>query len=84
MISKRLRFVRLRVGQYAASGRQILVPVRGLKGDLTMNPLALVVTWIAAWVNRYQQVVIEYLQEEVRVLQGRLGGMLSYYYYAPA
>ena len=38
-----------------------------------MNPLALVVTCVAGWMNRHQQVVIEYLQEEVRVLQEQLG-----------
>jgi len=32
-----------------------------------------VVTCVAGWLNRQQQVVIEYLQEEVRVLQEQLG-----------
>jgi len=38
-----------------------------------MNPLTLVVTCVAGWMNRHQQVLIEYLQEEVRVLQEQLG-----------
>ena len=38
-----------------------------------MNPLSLMVTCVAGWMNRHQQVVIEYLQEEVRVLQEQLG-----------
>ena len=38
-----------------------------------MNPISLVVTCVAGWMNRHQQVVIEYLQEEVRVLQEQLG-----------
>jgi len=38
-----------------------------------MNPLSLVVTCVAGWMNRHQQEVIEYLQEEVRVLQEQLG-----------
>ena len=38
-----------------------------------MNPLTLVVTCVAGWMNRQQQVVIEYLQEEVHVLQEQLG-----------
>jgi hypothetical protein len=38
-----------------------------------MNPLALVVTCVAGWMNRHQQVVIAYLQAEVRVLQEQLG-----------
>ena len=38
-----------------------------------MNPLTLVVTCVAGWMNRQQQVVIEYLQEEVHILQEQLG-----------
>lgn len=38
-----------------------------------MNLLSLAVTCVAGWMNRHQQVVIEYLQEEVRVLQKQLG-----------
>lgn len=38
-----------------------------------MHPLSLIATLIAGWMNRHQQVVIEYLQEEVRVLQEQLG-----------
>ena len=38
-----------------------------------MNPLSLVLTCVAGWMNCHQQVVIEYLQEEVRVLQEQLG-----------
>jgi hypothetical protein len=30
-----------------------------------MNPLVFVATGAAGWMNRHQQVVIEYLQEEV-------------------
>jgi transposase InsO family protein len=44
-----------------------------LTDDFVMNPLSLVVTCVAGWMNRHQQVVIEYLQEEVRVLQEQLG-----------
>ena len=38
-----------------------------------MNPLSVVVTCVAGWMNRHQQEVIEYLQEEVGVLQEQLG-----------
>ena len=38
-----------------------------------MHPFSLIATLIAGWMNRHQQVVIEYLQEEVRVLQEQLG-----------
>ena len=38
-----------------------------------MNPLTLVLTCVAGWMNRQRQVVIEYLQEEVHVLQEQLG-----------
>ena len=38
-----------------------------------MNPLILVVISIAGWMNRNQQDVIAYLQEEVRVLKEQLG-----------
>jgi len=38
-----------------------------------MNPLTLVVTCVAGWMNRQPQGVIEYLQEEVHVLQEQLG-----------
>src|SRR6266403_3946018 len=38
-----------------------------------MNPLSLVLICLAGWMNRHQQVVIEYLQEEIRVLKEQLG-----------
>ena len=38
-----------------------------------MNPFAFLVICIAGWMNRNQQEVIEYLQEEVRVLKELLG-----------
>ena len=39
-----------------------------------MNNLGFVVACVAGWVNRHQQHVIEYLQEEVRVLKELHGG----------
>ncbi|HWH70066.1 MAG TPA: hypothetical protein VNT26_11825, partial [Candidatus Sulfotelmatobacter sp.] len=38
-----------------------------------MNPLQLLFLCLAGWVNRNQQHVIEYLQEEVKVLKEQLG-----------
>lgn len=38
-----------------------------------MNPLSFLLVCLGGWMNRHQQVVIEYLQEEVRVLQEQLG-----------
>ena len=38
-----------------------------------MNPFAFLVICVAGWINRNQQEVIEYLQEEVRVLKDLLG-----------
>jgi hypothetical protein len=38
-----------------------------------MNPLSRLLIRIAGWTNRNQQVIIEYLQEEVRVLKEQLG-----------
>ena len=38
-----------------------------------MNPLSFLLVCLAGWMNRRQQAVIEYLQEEVRVLQEQLG-----------
>jgi hypothetical protein len=38
-----------------------------------MNPFAFMVLCTAGWMNRNQQDVIEYLQEEVRVLKELLG-----------
>ena len=38
-----------------------------------MNPLSFLLICFAGWMNRRQQAVIEYLQEEVRVLQEQLG-----------
>jgi hypothetical protein len=35
---------------------------------------------LSGWINRHQLDVIDYLQEENRVLKERLGGMLSYYH----
>ena len=38
-------------------------------------PLQFLMLVFAGWVNRYQQDVIEYLQEENRALREQLGGM---------
>ena len=38
-----------------------------------MDPMRFVLICIAGWMNRNQQDVIEYLQEEVRVLRDQLG-----------
>lgn len=38
-----------------------------------MNPFAFLLLCPAGWVNRHQQDVIEYLQEEIRVLKELLG-----------
>ena len=38
-----------------------------------MNPLSFLLVCVAGWMNRRHQAVIEYLQEEVRVLQEQLG-----------
>ena len=38
-----------------------------------MNPLVFVLLCLAGWMNRSQQEVIEYLQEEIRVLKELLG-----------
>ncbi len=38
-----------------------------------MNPLLFLLVCCAEWMNRHQQVVIEYLQVEIRVLQEQLG-----------
>ncbi len=38
-----------------------------------MNPVSFLLVCFAGWMNRRQQAVIEYLQEEVRVLQEQLG-----------
>ena len=34
-----------------------------------MNPLPFLLTCVAGWMNHRQQLVIEYLEEEIRVLQ---------------
>jgi hypothetical protein len=41
--------------------------------SLALNPLQLLLLCLAGWLNRTQQHVIEYLQEEVRVLREQLG-----------
>ena len=38
-----------------------------------MHPLSLLVTCVAGWMNAHQQALIEYLQEEVRVLKAQVG-----------
>jgi len=38
-----------------------------------MNPLPFLLTCVAGWMNHRQQLVIEYLEEEIRVLQEQLG-----------
>jgi hypothetical protein len=39
-----------------------------------MNLIKLTLVSIAGWMNRQQQEVIEYLQEEIRVLKEQQGG----------
>jgi hypothetical protein len=38
-----------------------------------MTPLRFLLVCIAGWMNHRQQLIIEYLQEEIRVLQEQLG-----------
>ena len=38
-----------------------------------MTPLRFLLVCFAGWMNHRQQLVIEYLQEEIRVLQEQLG-----------
>lgn len=38
-----------------------------------MNPFAFLLLCVAGWMNRNQQDVVEYLQEEIRVLEELLG-----------
>ena len=38
-----------------------------------MNPLSFLLVCFAGWMNRRQQAVIDYLQEEVRILQEYMG-----------
>jgi hypothetical protein len=38
-----------------------------------MNPLAFLVICVAGWMNRNQQDVIDYLEEEIRVLKELVG-----------
>ena len=38
-----------------------------------MNPLPFLLTCVAGWMNHHQQLIIEYLQEEIRVLKEQLG-----------
>ena len=38
-----------------------------------MNPLSFLLVCFAGWINRRQQAVIEYLQEEARVLRTQPG-----------
>ena len=38
-----------------------------------MNPRPFLLTCVAGWMNHHQQLIIEYLQEEIRVLKEQLG-----------
>jgi hypothetical protein len=51
----------------------MLAVVPGRCHSVAMNPFAFLVICLAGWMNRNQQEVIEYLQEEVRVLKELLG-----------
>ena len=62
------------VGSEECSTKTIEKP-RETGGNRLLGPYGIVVACLAGWVNRHQQQVIEYLQEEVRV-----GGMLRYYH----
>ena len=41
---------------------------------MTVHPWHFVVVALAGWLNREQQLVVDYLQEESRVLREHLGG----------
>lgn len=45
----------------------------GSRDGFPMNPVSFLLICFARCMNRRQQAVIEYLQEEVRVLQEQLG-----------
>ena len=52
---------------------QVLLAVRlSTRNDLAINPLTLLLISLAGWMNRNQQDVIAYLQEEIRVLKEQL------------
>ena len=51
----------------------MLAIVPGSGHSVAMKPFAFLVICLAGWLNRNQQEVIEYLQEEVRVLKELLG-----------
>jgi hypothetical protein len=51
----------------------MLAVVPGRCHSVAMNPFAFLVICLAGWMHRNQQEVIEYLQEEVRVLKELLG-----------
>src|ERR1035438_10736989 len=51
----------------------MLAVVPGRCHSVAMNPFAFLVICLAGWMNRNHQEVIEYLQEEVRVLKELLG-----------
>jgi hypothetical protein len=39
------------------------------KDDHAMNPLPFFLSWFAGWMGGHQQVVVEYLKEEIRLLK---------------
>jgi putative transposase len=57
----------------ASVGLLKLVSARENCDDRPMNPFAVLLICVAGWMNRNQQDVIEYLQEEIRVLKELLG-----------
>jgi hypothetical protein len=43
-----------------------------------MDALRFVLVCLAGWMNREQQLVIDYLEEEVKILRGEKGFLLGY------
>lgn len=73
------------IGRRYLTHPRLLNEARCLTGRYTgavmsplLSPLHLLLVIFAGWVNRHQLDVIEYLQEENRVLKGRLGGQTPY------
>jgi hypothetical protein len=55
-------------------GRAYLAPVVAMT-ELPL-PLQFVAAWIGTWLTRHQELALEYLKEENRVLGEKLGGRI--------
>ena len=79
MLSENSRFrweltrIRRCIGGLCPAAAEYLAQLQPNSDPAQVNPLQFFLCCLAGWINRHQQNVIEYLQEEVKVLREQPG-----------